>query len=277
MSEQEIERDLTEEAQEQPEAAPAPDPEIETEARKYGWRPKEEFTRDPDGWVDASRFLELPATHVKMLRDQNKAMEQERRELREQLSGISRATEAALQRQREQDRAAFEARLAAIREEQRQAVETADVERYTAARQREERLAQSAPQQAQPQVHPDVASYMASNEWTKDPEMFRFAVDAVENGPGIKSLPPARQLAWAEQQVRSVFSDRFPAPAPSAPPPPAQPAQSRVDGGGLAGLRRSVAESLPAEAREIGLGFVKDGLFKNLEEYAAAYNKQGIR
>ena len=37
--------------------------------------PEEEYDRNPEGWVDAQRFLELPQTQVKILRDQSVSTE----------------------------------------------------------------------------------------------------------------------------------------------------------------------------------------------------------
>lgn len=243
----------------------APDPDTESEARKYGWKPKEEFTRDPEGWVDASRFMELPSTHAKMLRDQKRELERERAELKDQLSRIGQASEEAIERMRAQERAAYEARLAHARNEARQAVENADVEAFDRAQQREAELLRQAPRQPQPAPANDLP------DWAKDREMLGFAVNAIEQTPGIKHLTRERQIAWAERQVRSVFPEKFEAPAPQTP---AQTV-SRVDGGGLAGgLKRGKSEAdLPPEAKDAGMRFVAKGVFPNLGEYAKSYWK----
>ena len=62
--------------------------EIEDAARKYGWRPKGEFDRDPSGWVDADRFLELPATRLKMTNDAKRELERELKNRDERLARI---------------------------------------------------------------------------------------------------------------------------------------------------------------------------------------------
>lgn len=80
-----------------------PDPTVEAEARRGGWRPKEQFTGDPNAWVDAQTFVKrgreiLP--HVQRhsarleqenatLRTQQQRQQQELEELRGQVSGLS--------------------------------------------------------------------------------------------------------------------------------------------------------------------------------------------
>jgi len=97
-------------------AEPSPEQvEAEGEARKYGWKAKEEFDLAPEGWVDANRFLELPSTQVKMLRDTRKQLERELRERDEKLSGIERTARTAVEAARKQERERYEAQLAELK------------------------------------------------------------------------------------------------------------------------------------------------------------------
>jgi hypothetical protein len=253
-----------------------PDPEIESEAKRYGWKPKESFTLAPDGWVDASRFMELPSTQVKVLRDTNRELAKQRAELDERLSRIDQTTSQALQRVRDQERRQYDAALARVRADQQKAVESADTEAYTKARQNEAALLQAMPQDTGPADV--VKSYMESDKgsWMKDQELMAFAVQAIDDAPGVRALSPQRQIEWAERHVRSNFPDRFPQ-AQSAPVAAAQPVQrvSKVDGGGLATRgREKGADDLPPEAKQVGSKFVKDGLYSNLQEYARDYFSQ---
>lgn len=278
MSEIEREDELPEieEAVEAPEVE-QPDPDLEAEAKKYGWKPKSEFTLAPDGWVDAARFMEMPQTQVKILRDTNRELARQRKELDERLSRIDQTTSAALNRVREQEKRQYEAALARVRAEQTKAVEVADVDAYNKARQNEEQLLKAMPAAPEtPAYPPETLSYMQSEKgsWMKDAELMAFAAQAIDDAPGVRALPAAKQIEWAERQVRSVFPEKF---APSAPQaaPVAAPRASRVDGGGLASARRERGpEDLPAEAKQVGAQFVKEGLYSNLQEYARDYFKQ---
>lgn len=262
--------------------AEAPDPEkirqAEEEARKYGWRPRGEFDRDPKGWVDADRFLELPATQIKQLRDQLKErdakFEAAEKARRDDIERLSRTTQTVAERIRQQERERFEQELAGIRAAKRQAAETADVQRFDRLEQHErqvlERAQQTVAEPAAREPAPEIRAYVEQNEWARDPALWAEAVQAVNFMPNMAQATPAQQLAFAEGTMKRKYPHLF---APLSPPPQATPPASRVDGGGLGGgaRRGKTAADLPSDVRAVGQGFVKDGTFKNLEEYAAAY------
>jgi hypothetical protein len=244
---------------------------LQDEARKFGWKPKEEYTKPPAGWMEPTRFLEHPSTKVKMLRDEKRAWEQERQELSQRLAGIERATADTVKRARDQERQQYESRLAEVQRQQREAVETADSERFENLRRHEDRLRATAPA-PQPEVNPEVAAYREKNPWVSDPEVGAYAYHLIEANPAVKTLTFANQMKFVEKNVREMFPDRFPilreADIPRQRP---DPTHSKVDGGGLAGSRRSLADKLPAEARAAGSRFVKQGLYSSLDEYAKVY------
>lgn len=261
--------------QETPESAPSPEQiEAEAEARKYGWRPKEEFDRDPEGWVDAGRFLELPSTHLKMQRDTTRELQKQLKARDDELSGIKRAAKEAVEAVRRQEREKFESEIASIREQQRRAVEEGDVDRFDTLTKREEDIRKRAPAAPAPEVEApayaaEVQDYMAKNPWTQNQEALAFARGAIEMNPEVKLLPARKQVEWAEKKVKDNFPELFEAPKAAAP--------SRVDGGGLGISRKSGkgADDLPPDARAVGQEFVKDGIFKSIDDYAKAFFVQG--
>lgn len=273
--------DLTPEEIEAPEEnTPEPpkveaDPEAESEARRYGWKPKEEFTLAPDGWVDASRFLELPSTQVKVMRDLNKRLEKELREYGDRMSRVQSVSEVAINRVREQERAAYEAKLAEIEAQKRAAVEVGDTHQYDRLAEQQRRMQPPAVEAPAPQIVPEVKEYLDTAKWVKDPQAFNFARDLIDQTPAVQRLPPLEQVKWAERQLREVgqFSQHFAAPAE-----PVRPAASKVDGGGMGMLGRKAgktAADLPPDVRKIAESFVKEGIFKTVDEYAGDYFAQG--
>lgn len=255
-------------------AEPSPEQvEAEGEARKYGWKAKEEFDLAPEGWVDANRFLELPSTQVKMLRDTRKQLEREIRERDEKISGIERTAKTAVEAARKQERERYEAQLAELKTNQRKAAEVGDVETFDRLAAQEAQMRQKAPEvpvreEAKPQLAPEISDYMAANTWTKNPQAIAFAREAIDRNPEVMMLPPIKQVQWAEKKVQEYFPELF--DKPKAPP-------ARVDGGGLGIPRRSgkSAADLPADVRAIGKEFVEQGLFKDLDAYAKDYFAQG--
>ena len=237
---------------------PALDPEVEREARKYGWRPKGMFTKNPDNWMDPARFLEHPSTQLKMQRDSNRALE-------ERLARIDRTTTEAINRAVAQERAQWEQQLARVRQEKKEAVKEADVERHDALQEREDRLLRAAPPPPQPPADlPD---------WAKDKEMLAFAARAIDETPGILALSRERQIAWAEKMARAEFPDRFP-DARKEERKEEKPRAARVDGGGFASSQGKGFDALPAEAQAVGRRFVKEGYFKDTAAYAKSYWEQ---
>lgn len=257
-----------------------PDPDRvarEVEAKKYGWRPKEDFDRDPEGWVDADRFLELPSTGVKMLRDTKRDLEKRVEESEKaravDIARVEATSRAAIEAVRMQERQRYDTELTAVREAKRQAASMADVARYDALETRERQL--SAPpvrQSDEKQPHPDAVEYAARPEgaWLNNPELAKAGFHLIEANPSVKVLPPKVQIAFAEAELRKFYPTAFAAPAQQEPPK-----ASRVDGGGLAGggRRTKGADDLPADVRKVAAGFVKEGVFKDINAYAAAYWK----
>jgi hypothetical protein len=251
----------------EPEAqAPERDPELEAEARKYGWKPKDEFTLAPDGWMDADRFLEAPATRFKRERDTRKATEKELAEVREQLSRVAKVTEQTVAAREAQIRADYEARWQRLQAEKVEAVETADVEKFKAVEAQEQRLRQSQP--AQPAARaPEVTSFLGTVPWGSDEAKVEVAKRIIDTTPGALALPTAKQLEIADRKMREFYPELYEV-TPPAPP--------RVDGGGLGGARRGPkgADDLPADVRKVGKEFVEQGLFKSLGDYAKKYWEQ---
>lgn len=271
MSEQEIERD-DEEIVEAQEAPPEPSPEeiaerqeIEASARKYGWRPKEEYTLDLNGWVDADRFMALPSTQNKALRDTIRENEKALKEYASKISKVDEVVQKVAETTRRQERARYDAQLAEVQRQQREAVAAGDVETFDRLRDHETRL-----QRAVPQQHVEAPEIP---DWAKsDPELGRAAFLMIEQRPDIKVMSPTRQLKWVEDRLRS---EGF-LPAAEAPQPPPQRTTSKVDGGGLAGgmIKRGPSfETLPADAKEAFAEFVSLGVYKDDEASRAKYLK----
>lgn len=251
--------------------------EAEDEARKYGWRPKEEFDRDPEGWVDASRFLELPSTNVKMLRDTKRELEGQLADLKksqtEEISRIQAVSKKATERQLEREKAAYEAKLRELQAGQRKAVEEADTEAFDNLRALEAEHRKHEPQpepempgqpQQQPQIDPLISSYVEQHEWAKNPLLWGEATQAVEYGLRSKQIQPDNtqaQIDYAESVMKAKYPHLFAKP------------ESRVETGGLAtgAPRNKGVDDLPADAKRIGKEYVEDGVYKNMAEYAADY------
>lgn len=247
--------------------------ELEEQARKYGWRPKEDFTKDPEGWVDADRFLELPSTNVKMQRDINRELTKKLSDLettsKQQFEGMERAHKAALDMVRQKAEDDYKAKMDEIAQQQRAAVETADTEAFDRLEKQKSSI-RPPEQQDAPQVHQSVEQYRAANEWAQDPALWNEAIMAVEFNKDIQRRSPEEQIKYAESVMQRKYPHMF------AAPEPAQPQRQRVDGGGLGtGARRGKGvNDLPADVLKVAKELVAEGVFKTEEAYAKAYFSQ---
>lgn len=255
------------------EEPPARDLEAEAEARKYGWRPKEEFDRDPDGWVDADRFLELPSTHKKMLKDELRERDKTLEDYKLRMERLEKTNKVAMDQALAAQKTQYEAELRQVRAAQRKAVEEGDTDRYDRLEAYEQSLLKEPPKTPEmeperPGTDPYIEQYQASPEgqWLNDPILRKFGADAI-NLAGKNDAPAHEQVKIAEAAVRDYFPHKFEAPAPK---------RQKVDGGGLAGGKaRQTASKLPPEALKAAKDFVAQGIFKSVDDYAKAYFEEG--
>lgn len=71
---------------------------LESEARRMGWKPKEEFRRPPEEWVDAKTFVERGKTILPIVQSRLERTEVENQQLRDRLAASeARAAEQQTQ------------------------------------------------------------------------------------------------------------------------------------------------------------------------------------
>jgi len=245
----------------------------ESRAKAMGWVPKEEFRGPPENWRDASEFVKRGEEDLPIVRERLRAATRKISELEsnfnQQVARLEKMSETALKRQRDQLVGAYENAM-------RQAVETGDTQRYDQLRQDmgqavERHDAQirevAEPKPQQPARDPDADAWIQRNSWfNADREMQLVAVarsDALaRERPGLSMR---ENLAEVERYVRSRYPDKFGA---SRAQPLNLEGGSRIANGGP---RQKGASDLPADARAQGERFVKQGLFKNISEYASDY------
>lgn len=262
---------------------------VESKARSQGWVPREEFRGDPEKWRPADEFVRRGEELLPVALERSRAAERKAQELEQQLRArdeqftrLERVTAVALQRQRED----LEARYQAA---QRAAVEVGDVQRYDqldrdrrqAVQQYDEQIQEQAqpqrqpnqPQPLPPQVEAVVESWKSANEWfNRDPLLNHYATafhgDLLRSKPGL-SL--ADNLAETAREVRRRFPEKFGSPSQQFAP-------MVEGGGGRMPASRSAGKGvshLSSEERRAGEKFVKEGLFKSLDEYAKELFSEG--
>jgi hypothetical protein len=238
------------------------DPETVALAEKYGWRPRERSTLPDDSWMDAERFVAASKTQVRILNDRLG----ETSKKAEAAEAIART---AAQTVREQERQRYDHQLHQIRLAQRDAVEAGDVKRYDQLAEMEGRMRPPEPVAPPSVVMPD---------WANDTELRNVGAALIDATPGIKAMPPERQIEWAEKRVRALYPDKFPAAAPPVPRDESgRYTTSKVDGGGLATGASPASHGLSAEESADVKRLIARGVFKNVGEYVKYSKELGVR
>lgn len=249
-------------SQEQEDAAPEADP-VEAEARKQGWRPKEEWSGDPDNWKDAKTYVEHGEVKSRIAKLE--------KEHQERFDRLERMNKKAMERQEKQ----LKSEIEALKAQRRDAIKAGDVEAVEGIDAAIEERRNSDPEDAKPDT-PEAKqkAWEASNNWfNSDFELRQYAINwsqfNAERNPTISFDDNMKAL---DAEMRRKFPEQFGAKDTKKP---AANGHAAVDGGGmLDGIpvkNGKGPESLPPEARAAGQRFVKQGLFKNLTEYAKDY------
>jgi hypothetical protein len=251
-------------------------PSIEERAREMGWRPKEEWEGPEDKWREADEYVKRGEEFLPIVQARARALEDKIKKQEEAYAARLQKIEEFNQRAMERQRAEFEAEKKRLQEEERQAVREADEDAYEAIQRRKQELErQVSPEAAQPQGDQKAIEWAQRNPWfTQDRELHDIAV-AAAGRVASRGGDTDAQIRAAETAVRAIAPDVLP-PAEEAPARPA-PRQVAPDtpsaAARLVGAKRSPSADLTKEERETGQRFVKEGLFKNLDEYARAMNE----
>jgi hypothetical protein len=149
-------------------------------ARRMGWVPLEEWTREPTKWVEADKFLEESARKIDDLKDR-----------------LKRTGQAA---------------DAAIEEARRRAREEAELQLRQAARTGNEELAVQAARQVAQNAGPDprTVAWIGRNSWFNEDPAARMVAAAICDQEAARGASIEDQLERAEAEVRRRFPEHFP-------------------------------------------------------------------
>ncbi len=249
---------------------------LEDIARELGWSPKSEWRGDPAKWTPAATFIRRTE---ELRRDAVKRQRESERDFQRRLQRMERANTEA----RARDRARLEAEYKQARVEAIKAGDVDQVEKLDA------QFQQLAPQidedeQAEATVttlfekEPLVKQFWEENAWILEDEALTNRVigfwDVTDPNRPFDHLDAIDKAErYLERFAKKTGHTQEPQPKEEK-----QPGFPRRDAPNFAGATRQMrsdpTSSLPPEARETGLRYVKEGLFKNLAEYAEVYNRE---
>lgn len=264
----------------------------EARARAMGWVPRDEYRGPAENWRDADEFIRRGEEELPVLRERNRTMadkltqienrvQQQERQFQQRLESLDRMHAMSLQRQREQIIGSYEAA-------KRQAVELGDMDRYDQLNRdqwqavgqfdqqtqevyqppRQEQQQQGGMSPADQQVYQE---FVSQNQWFESDPVLNLAmqeahVRLLQEAPGMSFR---ENLQRATQEVRQRYPAKFGIQRSAMNGGPAVEGGGRVAG---AGAPRKGSASLPPEAMAQAKKDVADGLYKNIEEWAAFYH-----
>jgi hypothetical protein len=267
---------------------------IEHRARVQGWRPEEEYRGKPGTWIDAETFIERGKEIKAFTKRENEQLRREMAALKTELEERGKTIEEIREYHANMEKRAIEAAVARLKRERSEALgsgnmalaeelgdEIDELKNAPSAVPGKKETAAPAPTPtpASGQVLPEVKEWLAeSASWYNQEEENEDLV-AYADGMAAK-LAPRQDLSVQEKldeltaRVKKAFPDRFGTRKRTAT------TVGAGEGGGREGSRKSAksVSSLPADAAAAGARYVKQGLYKDMEAYAAEYWAQpGVR
>lgn len=260
--------DPGDEAAQQAEAQRATD---ETEARRGGWRPKDEFPGDPTRWVDAAEFNRRGRDHVPILRDKVKRLEARVTDLldaNKQFGEYQKQT-------RDAERKRLQSEIDGLKAQQLAAVTAGDTSAYLQTDQAIKARTDAMPKEPEvtaPQretAAPEIQEFVGRNEWFRKDRTLNTVATAI-HGELLESEPHltlSENLERVEREVKRRFPEKFGNPNRQRP--------AIVDGApaiGSGGRPRAKGYSdLPKEAKDACDKFVRTIPGYTREKYVADY------
>jgi hypothetical protein len=191
--------------------------EVETEARKMGWVPEEDWKGDPEKWRPAEEFVERGKNIVPIMRERLEKLEKE-------LQIVSKLNKEELKKVREsayeQAKKEYDKQVAELNAKKFEAIQSADVDEYQKVEKQISSLPKpEEPKEVQPVVNPVFEDWNKKNPWYApdlnapgegDRVLTLFAnavaADVTANKPG---LPPDQFYAEVERMVKAEFPQKF--------------------------------------------------------------------
>lgn len=240
------------------------DHDYEAEARRKGWRPKDEYEGDADKWVDAKTFVERGEKFVKNLQRKIDELQQKIESFEQTKTQVKTFYEDALKRKDQEllqlVTALKKQRAQAIREgNDDQAVEIdGHIEALQNERERLNADAEEKKQQPSPDqiVHSIVLDeWVEENPWFKTDEKLREAAIAFgkEINAKNKDLRGRKFLDKVREMMVEEFPRRFAENKPATP--------VAVEGGKQAArVKGKTAADLPEEDKKLMKYYVSSGM-----------------
>lgn len=237
---------------------------MEQKARQQGWKPFEEWDGDPEEWVNPETFLVRGELYDK-IKKQNKTIN----ELNTVVDELKRHHQKVSE---EEYKKAYEQ----LKDQKKKAMEREDFDQVLEI---DEKLAET---RAQEKAEPSESNQAQSSnpefeEWRQKPEnqwydnnpVMRAAADRLAEEYVQRQNPNAnfQELAdYVTEQLKQEFPEKFKKQSNGANATVNEPTYNTS--GNASNSKKPSANKLSPDQKQIGQKFVRQGVFKNLTEYA---------
>jgi len=264
------------------------DPQIEKEARIFGWVPKEEFRGSESDWVDAEVFVKRGKEINPILRKNNELLMKKLDEKAKEIDSIKASVEEFKKFQKEsfeRKSAEYEIQIAQLKTKKREAIAAGDgdtvvdiddqIDSLKEAQKEAKKEAEKKPEPAKTEVQasvpddPELQSWLGRNQWFgQDQEMTDMA-----NGLGTsvrKQFPHLTGRAFLDKLDEKIV-EYFPQKVlGNKAKGSAVDSTGNVRGGTSSGKKSY--DNLPADAKEACDRFIANGWIKSKQEYVDSYD-----
>lgn len=271
---------------------------VEARARRWGWRPQEEFRGPKDKWVDAREFVERGENDLPILRERLRVAdtreakrERDVKELTDKVTEMGGVLSEFAEFSRSSEQRAYERARKDLKAEIQEAVADGNVEKFNEKQAELDNLEQTAPKPkasaaaqpaapaapaapatpAKPQISEVVQTWLddKDNDWFhKNAGMSGYAT--ARHGENIANgMSEAESLRAVSEDVRKTFPSHFENPARKAPgsvTPPSPPNNMRQQ------KKDKAFEDLPKEAQKQCDRFMKQIPGFTREQYLKDYD-----
>jgi len=275
IEENEVEEEEVEEVE--PEEA---DQETEAKASRMGWVKKEKFRGDDDRWVTAKEFVERGETHLPIMRERLKKLDQTVVGLRETISGMKNTFREFKKYHSETEGRAYKKAVKDLTNKQRIAAEEGDIETFDSIEEEKEALQDEMAEKTNAAIEEEKTldfeeqeaigifeDWKTENKWFDNDKVLQQYAKTLSTeiqeaeGLGGKALYNA-----VAEDVKERFPEKFKATK--------RKRATKVDGGGTVPAKtgKKSFANLPKDAQVQCLEFVKEMPGFTKEEYIAYYD-----
>lgn len=239
---------------------------LEAEARRMGWRPKDEFKGPEDRWIDAGKFVKNGREVLPIVQANNKALEKAMRDGEAKIARLEKTLADFSEYHSKTEQRAIKAAMRELEARQAQAVEANDLAEVQAVTREitELTVETKAPKPVDDgpaEAQREIDAFKEANPWFDTDEVLTSYARGVRVPDGMSAK---EQMKFISEKVKAAFPQKFENPARRQPAP--------VDGGGSARpTGGKTFNDLPADAKSMCVQFERDIKGFKREQYVKEY------